>query len=181
MVAAGLCDFALGTDTSGSIRIPASYCGLYGFRPSHGAVPIDGVVPLAPGFDTVGWLARDAAMLGRCGRILLGRDGGPAASGFTTLHVIEDAFDLVERRYAGRLEAAVVSRSGAFKTVSRVRLGDDGLAGWISTFSALKQWEVWQVHGHWIRAVAPDLAPNIRANFESASRVTEEARRRAAI
>jgi len=180
-VAAGLCDFALGTDTSGSIRVPASYCGVYGFRPSHGAVPIDGVVPLAPGFDTVGWLARDAAMLGRAGRILLGRDDGSAAPGFTTLHVIEDAFALVDRRYTGRLEAAVVSRSGAFKTVSRVRLGDDALAGWFSVFTALKQWEAWQVHGHWIRAVAPDLAPNIRANFESASRVTEETRRRAAI
>src|SRR5262245_40397488 len=82
-VAAGLCDFALGSDTSGSIRVPASYCGVYGFRPSHGAVPIDGVVPLAPAFDTVGWLARDAAMLRRSGRILLGRDDGPAAPGFT--------------------------------------------------------------------------------------------------
>src|SRR5262245_9552928 len=180
-VAAGLCDFALGSDTSGSIRVPASYCGVYGFRPSHGAVPIDGVVPLAPDFDTVGWLARDPAMLGRCGRILLGRDGGPAAPGFTTLHVIEDSFGLVDRRYAGRLDAAVASRSRAFKTVTRVRLGDDALASWFRVFTALKQWEAWQVHGHWIRAVNPDFAPNIRANFESASRVTDEARRQAAI
>ena len=180
-VAAGLCDFALGSDTSGSIRVPASYCGVYGFRPSHGVVPIDGVVPLAPAFDTVGWLARDPAMLGGCGRILLGRDGETAAPGFTTLHVIEDAFGLVDRRYAGRLDAAVASRSRAFKTVNRVRLGDDALASWFRVFTALKQWEAWQVHGHWIRTVNPDFASNIRANFESASRVTEETRRQAAI
>ena len=58
-VSGGLVDFALGTDCGGSVRIPASYCGIYGIRTSHGLVPADGVVPLAPSFDTVGWFARD--------------------------------------------------------------------------------------------------------------------------
>lgn len=52
--AAGLVDFALGSDTGGSVRIPASYCGLFGFRPTHGRIPIDGGRPLAPSFDSVG-------------------------------------------------------------------------------------------------------------------------------
>ena len=76
----GLVDFAIGTDTSGSIRVPASYCGVYGFRPSHGAVPLGGVVPLAPSFDTAGWLARDRRMLARCGRVLLGEEKRRTAS-----------------------------------------------------------------------------------------------------
>src|SRR5262245_33450969 len=119
-VAAGLCDFALGSDTSGSIRVPASYCGVYGFRSSHGAVAIDGVVPLAPAFDTVGWLARDARMLARSGRVLLGHEGALAASGFTALHVVDDAFALVDPRHAAGLEGAVASRSRAFETADRV-------------------------------------------------------------
>src|SRR5688500_2477278 len=58
-VAAGMVPFALGSDTSGSVRIPAVLCGVVGFRPTHGVVPLDGVVPLAPSFDTVGVLARE--------------------------------------------------------------------------------------------------------------------------
>ena len=58
--AAGMCDFALGSDTGGSIRVPAAFCGLYGLRPTHGRIDIDGVTPMAPSYDTVGFLARDA-------------------------------------------------------------------------------------------------------------------------
>jgi amidase len=71
-VAAKLTDFAIGTDTGGSIRIPSSYCGIYGFRPSHGAVDISGVIPLAESFDTVGWMARDVGLLKDIGTVLLG-------------------------------------------------------------------------------------------------------------
>ena len=58
-VSGGLVDFALGTDTGGSVRIPASFCGIYGIRPTHGRLPLDGVVGQARSFDTVGWFARD--------------------------------------------------------------------------------------------------------------------------
>ncbi|WNS40892.1 amidase family protein [Paenibacillus sp. MMS20-IR301] len=71
-VASGSVDFALGTDTGGSIRVPAAYCGVYGFRPTHGAVEMDGVIPLAPGFDTAGWIAGSAERLLRVGKVLLG-------------------------------------------------------------------------------------------------------------
>ncbi len=179
-VAAGLVDFALGTDTSGSIRVPSSYCGVYGFRPSHGAVPLDGVVPLAPGFDTAGWLARDAAMLGCCGRALLGRhDTG--ADGFTTLWAIDDAFGLVDPRHASGLQDALTAAERAFSEVRHIRLSDDALARWFAAFTPIKQWEAWRAHGSWIRAVNPDFAPDIRANFESASRVTEAQRGSAAL
>ena len=62
-VSGGLVDFALGTDCGGSVRIPASYCGIYGIRTTHGLVPADGVGPLAASFDTVGWFARAASLM----------------------------------------------------------------------------------------------------------------------
>ena len=72
-----LVDFALGTDTSGSVRVPASYCGLFGIRTTHGAISTEGVVPLAPSFDTVGWFAREADLLYRIGEVLLPTQSAP--------------------------------------------------------------------------------------------------------
>jgi amidase len=178
-VAAGLVDFALGTDTSGSIRVPASYCGVYGFRPTHGRIPTDGVVPLAPSFDTVGWLARDTSTLARCGRVLLGApqsEPGGDAAGFVRLGLLADAFETVDEPYRGALRDAAASMSGAFAEVREVRLGAGGLTAWFDVFHALKQWEAWQAHGAWIRATSPRMADGIRANFERASRVTADER-----
>ncbi|XP_057419615.1 outer envelope protein 64, mitochondrial-like isoform X2 [Lotus japonicus] len=70
-VAAGLVDFAIGTDTTGCVRIPASFCGIFGFRPSHGAVSAIGVLPNAQSLDTIGWFARDPSVLHRVGHVLL--------------------------------------------------------------------------------------------------------------
>ena len=70
-VAATMCDFALGSDTGGSIRVPASFCGLYGLRPTHGRIALDGVTPMAPSYDTVGYLAREAELFRTVGQVLL--------------------------------------------------------------------------------------------------------------
>jgi len=172
-VAAGVVDFALGTDTSGSIRVPASYGGVFGFRPSHGAVPINRVVPLAPSFDTVGWLARDARTLARCGRVLL--QSAATTPTFRTLAILGDAFDMVDERCVALLRAKVDSIQSAFTATREVKLGN--LPIWLDTFRTLKQWEAWRAHGEWIRSVHPRFAPNIEASFQSASAISETARR----
>src|ERR1700741_4791316 len=71
-VAAGICDTALGTDTGGSVRVPASFCGLYGIRPTHGRLNLTGMLPQAPTSDTTGWFARDAATFARVSEVMLG-------------------------------------------------------------------------------------------------------------
>src|SRR5262249_17092390 len=70
-VAGGLCEFSLGTDCAGSVRIPASFCGLYGMRPTRGRVPLKGAAPFARSFDTAGWLTRDADVLELVGHTLI--------------------------------------------------------------------------------------------------------------
>src|SRR5262249_2443522 len=134
--------------------------------PSHGAVSTEGVVPLAPSFDTVGWLARDARMLRRCGRVLLGDDeaGDVDGAGFGAVALLDDAFEMVDARYAGALRDAAARAARAFTRVIHARLGPRGLAPWLEVFSALKQWEAWHAHGTWIRATAPRFAPDIRRN-----------------
>src|SRR5256714_2490406 len=71
-VAAGICDTALGTDTGGSVRVPASFCGLYGIRPTHGRLPVTGMMPQAPTSDTTGWFARDAGIFAKVASVMLG-------------------------------------------------------------------------------------------------------------
>ena len=107
-VAGGLCDVGLGSDCAGSVRIPASYCGIYGMRPTHGRIPVDGVCPFAPSFDTVGWMAREAGVLARTGNILL---AGTADAGLpgsvTTIIVARDAFQLAGPSAERSLAASV--------------------------------------------------------------------------
>ncbi|MGJ3647695.1 amidase [Sphingomonas sp. GlSt437] len=86
-VAAGLCDLALGTDTLGSIRIPAAYCGIYGLKPTHGAVSTDGLVFLGRRFDSIGPLARSLDVITRAWAVIApGHDAGEAPfAGVVTL------------------------------------------------------------------------------------------------
>jgi amidase len=177
-VAAGLADLALGTDTGGSIRVPASYCGIAGWRPTHGAVPMTGVVPLAPSFDTAGLLATNARLLTAGARALLGAaDASGAVSGLALVgEVLDDAAPATAaevRRVAASLGAPPTAR----------RLGID-LGAALAAFRAWQGWEAWRAHGEWIEATRPDLGPGIAARFAAAARVTaseaDAARRHAA-
>ncbi|MEK8211957.1 amidase family protein [Paenibacillus sp. FSL L8-0463] len=116
-VASGSVDFALGTDTGGSIRVPSAYCGVYGFRPTHGAVEIGGVIPLAPGFDTVGWIADSAGILLRVGEVLLGRVEGGAGETQNSSEKSNSLQQSVERDGA---------RVGQYPECGRVIYGGDG-------------------------------------------------------
>ena len=131
-VAAGFCDLALGTDTAGSVRVPASYCGVFGFRPTHGAVSMLGCVPLAPSFDTLGWFARDAETLRRGGDALLPDDVVGVDFAFVRAAVAEDAFEACDGATAETLRRCVdrlaAKNARVFGAANRrgVRLGGGG-------------------------------------------------------
>lgn len=166
-VAGGLADFALGTDTGGSVRLPASHCGIYGFRPTHGRVANDGVLPLAPSFDTVGWFARDTDLLYRIGRQLLGGDAPPGWR--PRLLLAHDAFDLAEAAARPALVSAARRLSESLGEMTGCSIYEGETNAWLNAFLQLQGSEVWQCHGDWIREVQPKLGPGIRERFEWAA------------
>lgn len=164
-VAAGLCDCAIGSDTGGSVRIPASYCGLFGIRPSAGAVNAVGCLPLAPSFDTVGWFARDGATLARLGRVLL-PDQEESLPG--PLVALEDAWENADAATAAALAAPLARLSGEFGPALRLRLPPPGLAEMYEIFLAASAPEAWASHGPWITATRPKFGPGVGERFEMA-------------
>lgn len=172
-VAGGLVDFAIGTDCGGSVRLPASYCGLFGMRPTHGRIPLDGVIPFASSFDTAGWFARTPDVLERVGRVLL--DDRDRAAPPRQLLVARDAFDLVDPAVTRALASGVERVADAVGAHAEVVVSPDGLAAWYQTFRVLQAGEIWANHGAWIAAEQPRFGRGIRERFAWAAQVSADA------
>ncbi|HRI14303.1 MAG TPA: amidase [Verrucomicrobiota bacterium] len=175
-VACGLVDFALGTDTSGSIRVPANNCGIWGFRPSHGFVSVAGVNPLAPTFDTVGILAQAADVLARVATTLLAC--APVAECEPgTIFLIREAFDLADTAVQENLKEPVQSLQNRFgDRVREVSLHEvegsereTNLAAWADTYCVLQWAEIKSCLGSWIADSKPTFSPTVAASFDLTS------------
>jgi amidase len=179
-VAARLVSFALGSDTGGSIRAPASYCGLWGIRPTHGRVSLERAMPLAPSFDTPGYFADSASVFGRVAPVFLGEDRTEFA-----LHALfraEDAFArLLSEREAEALGPAAARVTAILGEPQPVTVAPEGLADWYWTFRRLQAAEAWKVHGAWIEDRQPDMTPGTRERFEFGRTVTPEERQEAGV
>ena len=167
--AGGLVDFAIGSDTGGSVRLPASYCGLYGLRPTHGRIPIAGAVPLAPSYDCVGWFARDPATFARIGAVLLGAGGGPARP--RRLLVADDLFAAAGAPVASALAAARARIETFYTTAGHVVVAPDGLDAWRNAFRVAQSAEAWATHRGWIETAKPNFGPGVRERFAAAARL----------
>ncbi|CAN5135034.1 amidase [soil metagenome] len=170
-VAAGLADIALGTDTGGSVRVPASFCGVFGFRPTHGVLSLRGVLPFAPSFDTVGWFARDAALLERVGQVLLPRAGSTSnsTSNITRLILARDVFALADGDASARLLAVAKSLGAEDET----DVFDDGPADWLAAYATLQGAEIRTQLGEWIAKHRPRFGPSIAPRFEGLAAITD--------
>jgi amidase len=164
--AARLCDFALGTDTGGSIRVPASFCGVWGLRPTHGLLPGEGVVPLSPSFDTFGWLAADGDVFERVASVLL-----PQAAAPRDAFILEDAWALADPQAQPLLESVASAVSRLVGTPRRMAISDSGLDAWRKTYITVSAREAWNAHGDWIESAHPAFGPAIAARFAYAKSV----------
>ena len=171
-VAGELADFALGSDTGGSVRVPASFCGLYGLRPTHGRIPRGGMLLQAPSYDTIGWFARDAETFERVGKVLLASALEPALP--TRLVIAEDAFELVEPETRAVLHTAVDGISSLFESSTTLRLSPTSLTDWSNQQQVLQSREAWEAVRDWIDRVNPAFSFEVSDRYALARAVTDE-------
>lgn len=171
-VAGKLVDIAIGSDTGGSIRAPASFCGLIGLRTTHGLIDLRGAMPLAPSFDTFGWFARDGETYLKVGELLLG--SMPAQQKRSRLLRLAelDVLLLPEAEEEYRRIASIAERVvGPTRTAVPLSRSTDDLY-W--AFRKLQAYEAWSVHGAFLSARDRGLGPGVRERFEFGRLVTEE-------
>lgn len=168
-VAAGYVDIGLGTDTGGSIRIPASFCGMYGLRTSHGAVSLNGVMPLAPSFDTVGWLVRE---LGHMHSLLVACGIDRPLTRDLQVVLAEDVWERAESAVTKSLSPFVDKVEKLWGPCRRISLSGNRLWRWREVFQICQAAEIWKCHGPWIEQVNPKFGAGVRERFERASRIS---------
>jgi amidase len=173
-VAGGLADIALGSDSGGSMRVPASFCGLYGIRPTHGAVSVEGLMTQAPSFDTAGFFAADPGLFARVGDVLL----PPAPpEEIEEIWIADDAFALVDPQVREALGSAVARVKAAAGCARSIVVAEEGLRTWNRHHVHLQQPEFARTFGPWVDAVDPRLSYGVAA--EIARSLPEAARREA--
>lgn len=176
VVAGGLADFAFGTDTGGSIRVPASYCGVYGLRPTHGAISLDAAMPLAPRFDTAGWFARDAETLRAVGDVVLPTNPPGTPELPRRLVVATDVLDLTDAAAQGVLAKSVDRLRTRFEGGRDVLLANETtgpLDTWAAAFRDLQARQAYQSFAEWVASTQPSFGPEMRTRWQFVTAAAE--------
>ena len=171
-VSSGLCDFALGTDTGGSVRAPANHCGLYGLRPTHGRVSLEGALDLAPSFDTCGWFTRDVGTFARVADVLLGADTARLPARVRLLRP-EDVWALAVPAAANALQGVADRAQALFGPAQGTTVALESFDTMFWNFRYLQSREAWLTDGPLIERYAPPLGPGVAERFAWSREVTD--------
>ncbi|TCT29251.1 amidase [Martelella mediterranea] len=166
-VAAKLADIGLGSDTGGSVRLPSSFCGLFGWRPTHGLISADGLLPLAKSYDVPGFMTRDLATLDVLGSIFA---ADQSAESDIKLVYPSDIWRLCEEETAAALKAALPKGD---RNDSPLLPGDD-IRTLLPVFRIHQGYEIWQQFGNWVEKREPAFGPGIRDRFAMASKIAPD-------
>jgi len=167
-----LCDFALGTDTGGSVRAPASHCGLFGIRPSHGRISLQDCMPLCESLDTCGFFARDIATFARVADVLFGADGDPLPAR-PRLLLAADLFELPTPAARAALAPTVARIEAILGKATPVDVADRPLSDLYWAFRYVQGWEAWQADGALIENYGLLLGPDVAGRFAFSKGVTQ--------
>jgi amidase len=169
---ANLCDFALGSDTGGSVRVPASFNGIYGLRPTHERIEHSGVADMAPSFDVPGWFAATPGVFRKVGPVLL--DGHGVKAKIDRVVVLEDAFAQAEDPVSDLLRTLLEFMSDDLPGMMHGRIAPDGFDPWREAFRIVQAYETWQTFGPFITEHKPNIGPGVKERMQFASTVTRE-------
>jgi amidase len=171
-VSSNLCDFALGTDTGGSVRAPANHCGLYGLRPTHGRVSLEGALDLAPSFDTCGWFARDIGTFARVADVLLGADTAALPERVRLLRP-DDVWALAVPAAVEALQGVADRVQGLLGPAKGTTVALESFDTMYWNFRYLQSREAWLTDGPLIERYAPPLGPGVAERFAWSREVTD--------
>ena len=172
-VSAHLADIGLGTDTGGSIRVPASYQGLWGLRTTHGLLPCDNMVALAPSFDTIGWMTRDLDTLQKVAHTCIDNTKQSTIK-------VNPRFGIATPLFANTAHSSVCNKwlteladNNRCVALTEEKLDLSKLQT-AATFRILQGSEIWQQHGEWIEKVQPDIAKDIMLRLAWCKTITTQ-------
>ena len=166
----GLVDFALGSDCLGSVRVPASYTGVFGTRPTYNRVPSDGEAEYCPSMDVFGYMASDPEIFRKVSRVILGEDPHPVK--LRKLIIAKDCFNAVSPQVYADLKPAIDHIAANLTSVEEREISPEGLDKWITVFQQVQGYEVWRSYGGWVRAHRPILSRGPRERLAWASTIT---------
>ncbi len=172
-VSNGLCDFAMGSDTGGSVRTPASYCGLFGLRPSHGRVSLANTQALCESMDTAGYFARDAKVFGLVGECLLGEDSAPLPE-TPQLVVSDELFGLLPAASLAALAPAIEQITDCCGPLEKLDAELPSLSDAYWAFRYIQGREAWEAQGELIEREGLALGPDVAARFAWSKAVNDE-------
>ncbi|AWF80057.1 amidase [Microbulbifer sp. A4B17] len=173
-VASGTADIGLGTDTGGSVRVPASYCGLFGIRTSHSLIPTDGVIGLAPCFDTVGWFSQTPSLLVDVGKILIPSQH-LSTNKVTHLVICPEISQLADTPIQAAIQEFIPTLNNQFPICEIKHLPDIELLGELANvFRILQGRAIANTHGDWLRKYRPVFSKDIATRITMALSITDD-------